>query len=274
MNFKELQNNWNKFGKQDPLWAIITCPEKKGGKWKLDEFFELGTQEIESVMEFLKTLGAHIQRRRALDFGCGVGRISQALANYFDEVCGVDIAPSMVKLARKYNRHSDRCKYYLNEADNLKLFPGDSFDFIYTIIVLQHMLPSYARSYIKEFLRVLTPGGILMFQLPSEKTPQPTRYEPQPSQTEPEDSNKLMTGIKQFIKRLTPGPLIRWYIKVRYADKSPVMEMHCIKREEVVSLLKENDAEILDIMDDQASGPSYVSFRYTVTKTKPSAGVR
>lgn len=142
MNLKELQKHWHKFGKQDPLWAIITWPDKKGGKWKPDEFFDSGKTHVNGVMAYLNAKGICIQRKRALDFGCGVGRVTQALADHFEEVCGVDIAPSMVKLARKYNRHGDRYRHYVNDAADLKLFSSNSFDFVHTIIVLQHMLPT------------------------------------------------------------------------------------------------------------------------------------
>ena len=98
---RQLQKNWDEFGKKDPLWAIITWPEKKGNKWEREEFFSTGRDEIDSVMAYLKSLHLEIARRRALDFGCGVGRLTQALARHFDSVVGVDIAPSMLRLAKK-----------------------------------------------------------------------------------------------------------------------------------------------------------------------------
>ncbi len=103
MELKELQKNWDQFGKQDPLWAIMTWEGKKGNRWNPEEFFEIGKQEIKDVMQYVEKLGLFQQRGRALDFGCGVGRLTQALASYFDEVVGVDIAPSMVMLAKQYN---------------------------------------------------------------------------------------------------------------------------------------------------------------------------
>ena len=39
MDLKELQKHWHQFGKQDPMWAILTWPDKKGNKWSVDEFF-------------------------------------------------------------------------------------------------------------------------------------------------------------------------------------------------------------------------------------------
>ena len=51
-------------------------------------------------------------------------------------------------------------------------------DFIYSRIVLQHVNSRYAvRSYLSEFARVLAPGGLLVFQLPSHI---PIRHRVQP----------------------------------------------------------------------------------------------
>lgn len=168
MHIKELQKNWNAFGNNDPLWAILTLPDKQWNKWQVDEFFKTGEKEIDGIIKYIESLGVTIPRNKALDFGCGVGRLTQGLTHYFKEVCGVDIAPSMIDLAVKYNRHGHQCQYYLNETDDLKLFKDNSFDLAYSNITLQHMKPRYSKKYIKEFLRILTPRGLLIFQQPSE----------------------------------------------------------------------------------------------------------
>ena len=72
MNIRELQKNWDEFGKIDPLWAILTLPDKKGRKWQLEKFFLTGIKTIKLIMESIESLGINIRRRRALDFGCGV----------------------------------------------------------------------------------------------------------------------------------------------------------------------------------------------------------
>jgi ubiquinone/menaquinone biosynthesis C-methylase UbiE len=269
MDLKDLQKNWNKFGKEDPLWAIATWPEKKGNKWQLQEFFELGEKEVDGVMSHMKELGLTIIRGRALDFGCGVGRLTQALAKYFDEVVGVDIAPSMVKLANRYNRYGSRCKYYVNELEDLGVFPSNTFDFVYTNIVLQHMVPSLSKSYIREFLRVLQAQGILVFQLPSEKIEKSSHCHDQAPQMEQLQKRGVIAEIKRLVKQYLPAPLLRWYLTLRYPPK-PVMEMHCVSRQEVESLLKENGAQIVEIIEDSYAGPGFHGFRYTVAKAKVS----
>jgi SAM-dependent methyltransferase len=167
MDLKELEKHWDTLGRTDPLWAILTDPSKRGEKWDLDEFFLTGQREISDVLNYISSLGLPLRRGKALDFGCGVGRVTQALCTHFQECAGVDIAPSMIQLAEKYNRHGGKCRYYLNSSQNLELFPDGTFDLIYSGLVLQHMEPTYSKGYIKEFLRVLAPGGCAVFQFPS-----------------------------------------------------------------------------------------------------------
>jgi SAM-dependent methyltransferase len=166
MDLNELQQNWDELGRVDPLWAILTSADRKGGKWDLEEFFQSGRDEIANTMRRAQTLGLPVRREAALDFGCGVGRLTQALCSWFEHCRGVDIAPSMIELARGYNTHGGACEYFLNAHNDLRIFPDDSFDFVYSNIVLQHMEPQYSTSYITEFVRVLRPGGLAVFQVP------------------------------------------------------------------------------------------------------------
>ena len=103
---------------------------------------------------------------RALDFGCGVGRLTRALADRFDTCDGVDVAASMVERARALNGDNERVRFHHNDAPDLQLFGDESFDFILALIVLQHMEPRLMRGYLREFLRVLRPGGVAYFNIP------------------------------------------------------------------------------------------------------------
>ena len=168
MNFRDLRQNWNKLGEIDPLWAILSDPRKKKNGWNKDEFFKTGEAEIEWLMDYVGSLPLKIPRSEALDFGCGVGRVTQALCKYFDHCSGVDIAGSMIRLANEYNQYGDRCRYYVNGPEDLRMFSDDHFDFIYSNIVLQHMEAEYSKRYIKEFVRLLKIGGLAVFQVPSQ----------------------------------------------------------------------------------------------------------
>lgn len=171
MSLDRVQKTWEQLGRDDPLWAILTDPERRHGRWDLDEFFTTGRQEVEDWMKQARESAPDLATGSALDFGCGVGRLTQALGDYFDQVVGVDIAEPMIDGARRLNRLGDRCRYVVNTESDLSLFESGDFDFVLCWIVLQHMPSEFALGYIGEFLRVLRPGGVLVFQLPRAYNP-------------------------------------------------------------------------------------------------------
>ncbi|MEP6909359.1 MAG: class I SAM-dependent methyltransferase [Actinomycetota bacterium] len=160
------QQEWEELASVDPLWAILTGPEHRGGRWELAEFFDTGETEISEVLTIADDLGEPVRRIRALDFGCGVGRLTRALSSRFRESVGLDISEGMLKLARELNEDRPSCEFVVNAAPDLGLFESDSFDFVYSSLVLQHMpSPEVVESYVGEFLRVLRPGGLAVFQM-------------------------------------------------------------------------------------------------------------
>jgi len=167
MGLKDLQQVWEDWARADPLWAILSYPSKTERRWDSEEFFLTGKAEIQEVMDDLARRSIAVRRGRALDFGCGVGRLTQALAEFFERCDGVDISPTMVDRAREYNRFPERCTFHVNGAPDLQIFPSGSFDFIYSNIVLQHIEPELSERYVREFVRILANGGLAMFQVPS-----------------------------------------------------------------------------------------------------------
>jgi SAM-dependent methyltransferase len=160
------KTHWDDMGDLDPCWAILSEPGTKFGGWNLGEFLATGEDEIEKVMRAGQRFGLPATRDVALDFGCGIGRLTFAMAHYFRQVVGVDISESMLRQAAALNR-SPKCAFVANATDCLP-FPSDSFDFIYTAIVLQHVPEKQiVRRYISEFVRTLKPGGLLVMQIPS-----------------------------------------------------------------------------------------------------------
>jgi SAM-dependent methyltransferase len=174
---------WELAARRDPLWAVLSDPSKRGRQWDARAFFETGAREISLLLYQLRRLRKVPDTARALDFGCGVGRLTEPLAATFDEAVGVDASPTMIDLARRLSLTA-RARYVLNQSAALEMFLSGSFDFVYSDIVLQHLEPSQAERYVIEFLRVLRPGGIAVFQLPShrraadELPPQPVRMPP------------------------------------------------------------------------------------------------
>lgn len=205
---------WDRHAQRDPLWAILSDPAKRDGKWDVGRFFQTGTTEIEFLLYEIDTQQLALRRGAALDFGCGVGRLTQALAPHFDRVIGVDISPSMVDLATRLNQHPQTVSYVSNQAPDLSLFEDGSFDFIVSSIVLHHVKPDLACSYIREFFRVLAPGGIAVFQLASHHRRAGIRPVESIVTRMPEDAYRaslLVAGVPAVIK---PGDQINLPVDV------------------------------------------------------------
>jgi 2-polyprenyl-3-methyl-5-hydroxy-6-metoxy-1,4-benzoquinol methylase len=164
MSLEEINKNWTALGEEDPLWVVLTDPAKKGNRWKEDEFFETGKREVENIFEKLRESGISVHHGKALDFGCGVGRLTQALAARFESVDGVDISDSMIRSAKKFNRFPNKANYHVNVREDLGSFPTGEYDFICSMIAIQHIPQNYQRHYIEDFMRVLKPGGVAYFQ--------------------------------------------------------------------------------------------------------------
>ena len=92
MEFKQSQREWEDLAELDPLWAILSNTGKRGGGWQDEEFDESGRVEADGVMLRAAALGLPRRWRTALDFGCGIGRLSRPLAESFDRCIGLDIS--------------------------------------------------------------------------------------------------------------------------------------------------------------------------------------
>lgn len=165
-SLNKLQQNWEELAQADPLWAICSDPTKRDRIWDEHEFFATGDREVHTVLEYVQSLGLLLDYSApALDFGCGVGRLTRALAGQFSESWGVDISRTMIAKARDLNRDVPNCRFLLNETDELGSLSNSYFGFIYSSIVLQHIGPRLVRKYLNELVRVLKPGGVLVFQI-------------------------------------------------------------------------------------------------------------
>ena len=49
MRLRSQQRHWEQLAAQDPLWAILTDPQKKDGGWNRDEFFASGRVEAAAL---------------------------------------------------------------------------------------------------------------------------------------------------------------------------------------------------------------------------------
>jgi len=247
-SLQELQRTWEGLAQTDPLWAICTDPAKQNKQWSREEFFATGKNEVGVVLQCVAGQGVSTDGKSpALDFGCGVGRLTRALAEHFAECWGVDISPTMITLAKEFNRDLPQCRFLLNDQDTLEGLQDNYFGFIYSSIVLQHMAERYIRKYLAELVRVLRPGGLLVFQLPDSLR------------------GSALTRIRARVA-------LRGRVKSVFGKPTPHgMEMHCIREPVVRKLIEAGGARVVDVRLTNSSEP-WFSGNLQYLKQEPQSG--
>ena len=256
-----VRNVWDTLGEIDPMWAIDTDPKKFGLKWVPEDFFAVGKREIDAVMAKVRPLVPSMGRERALDFGCGLGRLARALSEHYERVDGVDVARSMIDLANEHNVHRERCNFVLNEAPDLRVFADESFDFIYSNIVLQHMPPKLAVGYIREFARCTKRSGAIVFQVPHARRLNKASFK---------------RGVRHAVYALLPKSVVSAYRRRKnkalprdILDRLPkiTMEMHCVSQQRILATLK-SSCRLVAIADTSGPNDAFVSKNYVFEKVK------
>jgi SAM-dependent methyltransferase len=232
MKLWQLRRHWDALARADPYFAVLTNADKQGNKWAIDEFYSTGVAEVDRDMERIRACAGDLPKGPALDFGCGAGRLTQALARHFGSVTGVDISEAMVALARAHCSDG-RVRFVHNARSDLSAFPGGSFALVYSRITLQHIAPAYTHRYLGEFLRLLAPGGILSVQVPESVPP-----------GAPPDRLRFSTWPPTMWMRLARH--IRYH-HPGWFPGSPKMQMYAVARARVLGSLAEAGAEVLAV---------------------------
>jgi SAM-dependent methyltransferase len=245
MKLWQVRRHWDALARADPFFAVLTESAKEGNRWKADEFFTTGIAEVESDLAQVRSRAPGLAARSALDFGCGAGRLTQALARHFASVTGVDISGQMVELARGHNR-DPRVAYVHNRRPDLRIFPDGAFDFVYSRITLQHIAPRYSRAYLREFTRVLAPGGVMSVQVPDSvpagDPPDRLRFSPWP----PTMAMRIARNLRYHFPGWFPG--------------TPKMQMYALPRKDVLGCLAAGGAEVLAV--DRSEHDAVVNLTY------------
>jgi ubiquinone/menaquinone biosynthesis C-methylase UbiE len=252
-----LKRDWEALAQRDALSAILTDESKSGGKWDVTQFMATGDAEIETVLQYLESLGLQPDPGAAvLDFGCGVGRLTQALARRFRSCVGIDISQQMIMQANALN-HYTHCRYLVSTTAQLPI-ADESCSFLYSNLVLQHMARHFAVNYLHEFARVLAPGGVMVFGV-------------QDSFATP-DLASLLTRFRHILH-------LRSRVRTLFMRSGGEMQMHCLPERVVRQALR--TAIIVDIRYtntaakdfngklvyfQQAPQSGYVGRQYCVTK--------
>lgn len=158
-----MQEDWNARAREDAHYYVAFGRRQQDDA----EFFETGAEMVRALARELKRLPAASPRaRRALEIGCGPGRLLKPMSRYFGEIHGVDVSDEMVRLARENLREVRHAHAHHAPDSTLAAFADESFDLVYSYAVFQH-IPSreVVLGYLREARRVLKTGAILRCQM-------------------------------------------------------------------------------------------------------------
>jgi len=161
---KDSDKHWNKFGEVDPYFGVISNEIFHFDKLDdstCEKFYASGTIQIDAILNSIRDhLDSDFHPVRALEFGCGVGRLVVPLASHVKSVVGVDISHSMLERARKYCVENGVKNVEFVKSDDILSNVNGTFDLILSYIVFQHIEVTRGMKILSHLLDRLADKGI------------------------------------------------------------------------------------------------------------------
>lgn len=224
---------WNQFGDEAPHWSVLVQEDflPENINQNIDRFYQSGVGNVQICLNALRRAGIPAERfERALDFGCGVGRLSLALAGIADHVTAIDVSAGHLKLARERAATTGTINVdwvQLRDIRELDQFTG--YDLVLSLIVLQHNPPPIMAYAFRSLLRALKSGGVAIIQIPT-----------------------LMAesfSVDDYLAGPTYG-----------------MEMHSLPQAVAFKIMDEEGCIPVEVREDMAIGPDGISQNFTILK--------
>jgi len=217
-----IAREWRKFGETEPHWSVLTSENFTAANIaeNIDRFYASGFGDLPRFFNPLARAGLPADRAgKVLDFGCGVGRLSLALATRADSVLGVDISPPHIRLARERTAQEGVGNVdflAIDKPDDLDSLSG--FDLVVSLIVLQHNPPPVMAMLLEKLLRALAPGGAAVIQMP--------------------------TFIRDY----------RFSVADYLANAQPPMEMNALPQSAIFAVADRAGCRVLEVREDHCIG--------------------
>ena len=160
------RERWERLAR-DPYYAVLNVEQHRDARMTSDDraqFARSGEEDMaRTVDEIRRWIAPAFAPRRAVDFGCGVGRMTIPIARLAGHVTGIDISEAMLEEARRNcaanavaNADFVTSEEYFGRTD----VADTPVDFVHAYIVFQHMPPAAGMWVAEELVRRLAPGGV------------------------------------------------------------------------------------------------------------------
>jgi SAM-dependent methyltransferase len=207
---------WTALGERSPHWSVLTEDRFRPASIEanLGVFRATASTDLGIVRSVIERHGLAAEAPRLLDYGCGVGRATLALAPLFADAVGCDISPPHLALAAAEAEARGVANVAWHQATAEAPMPEGGWDVWFSRLVLQHNPPPVIRHLLGLAFAGLRPGGLVIFQLP------------------------------------VHGRGYRFDIGEYLAEGEGGMELHALPQPEVFALAREAGLELLELRED------------------------
>jgi SAM-dependent methyltransferase len=171
-----MREDWDRRGREDAEHFIYTqdAPTDVAG------FLASGQANYSQLVRpYLPLLldGRPAREARAIEIGCGAGRMTACFARDFSWVEALDVSPVMIEAARSRLSGHANVTLHVNSGEDLAPIADASADLVFSYLVFQHIpAREVVENYIAEAARVLRPGGAFKFQVHGDRSPEYLRH--------------------------------------------------------------------------------------------------
>lgn len=217
-------NNWRLWGERDPYYGVLASPRFRQDSIAANRqvFFGDGQAFVGHWLIEIERHFGGLSRGRALDFGCGVGRLTIPLSDHFETVTGLDISPGMLDEARRNS--AGRNIEYLYSDDALSRVEG-TFDFVNSVMVLQHIPIARGMAIMSRLLARVRKGGVCLIQVSTKR------------------NHGWLNELLYRVRHQLPGGQSILNLVERKPIDAPVMQMNEYSLDAVLALFRAHNFE-------------------------------
>lgn len=217
--FQRIYAAWRAFGESEPHWSVLTNDAFRRDTFEhhRESFFGHGRFDVDQYLAIARRASDR-PLTSALDFGCGVGRLTIPLAERVGRVVGVDISSGHLQEARTAAQLFGSTAEFQEIASVSDIDRLGVFDFIMSRIVLQHNPPPIMADIYRRLLRRLAPGGVAVVQIPT-----------------------YIVGYQFSVAEYLSGC-------------SPAMEMNALPQQAIFAIVGEENCIVAEVVEDAGLG--------------------
>lgn len=227
--------SWEQLGRSRPHWSVLTADQFLPDQIDKSEqvFFATGEHDRNRLLAAIRRVGRDPKEfKDVFEFGCGLGRITNYLAESFDHVSACDVSREHLELARKRSRDIGRNNIAYLRSSVPSFGMNRPFDLWFSLFVLQHNSPPIIAMILRRALTLLRPGGLAVFQCPT--------YAPD-----------YRFDIDEYLASAVP---------------ESGLEMHFLPQPALFKLVRDTGCSVAEVVEDDIGNLQWISNALVVTK--------